>query len=175
MPKILLPDGHDVALPEGEPLGSIMPAEALAARFDGALVDLSSVPDRDGRGEPVSVGEHDGLHVLRHSTAHVMAQAVCDVWPGARYAIGPPVEDGFYYDFELPQALSPDDLEKIEARMAEIVADDQPFVREELSREEALERFADQRYKREVIEGLDESEGAGSDRVTVYRNGEWSD
>jgi len=175
MPKVQLPDGHDVALPEGEPLGSVLPPEALAARFDGALVDLSFVPDRDGKAEPVPAGEPDGLHVLRHSTAHVMAQAVCDLWPGARYAIGPPVEDGFYYDFELPEALSPSDLEKIEARMAEIVADDRPFVREELSREEALERFADQPYKREVIEGLDESEGAGSNRVTVYRNGEWSD
>ncbi|HEX9717672.1 MAG TPA: threonine--tRNA ligase, partial [Actinomycetota bacterium] len=175
MPKVQLPDGHDVALPEGEPIGSILPAEALAARFDGALVDLSFVPDRDGKAEPVSAGEPDGLHVLRHSTAHVMAQAVCDLWPRARYAIGPPVEDGFYYDFELPAALSPADLEKVEARMAEIVANDRPFVREELSREEALERFADQPYKREVIEGLDETEGAGSDRVTVYRNGEWCD
>jgi threonyl-tRNA synthetase len=125
--------------------------------------------------EPVTAEQPDGLHVLRHSTAHVMARAVCDLIPGAKYAIGPPIEDGFYYDFELPQPLTPDDLPRIEARMAEITAADQPFVREELSRQRALERFSDQPYKREIIEGLDEAEGAGADTVVVYRNGEWSD
>ena len=100
--------------------------------------------------------DDDGLHVLRHSTAHVMAQAVCDLYPGAKYAIGPPIEDGFYYDFELPEPLSSDDLPAIEARMRELVAADQPFVREEVSRAEALERFADQPFKSEIIEGLDD-------------------
>jgi threonyl-tRNA synthetase len=175
MPQIELPDGHRVALPEGEPIGSIPPPEAIVARFDGELVDLSFVPSRDGTVEPVTAEQPDGLHVLRHSTAHVMARAVCDLIPGAKYAIGPPIEDGFYYDFELPQPLTPDDLPRIEARMAEITAADQPFVREELSRQRALERFSDQPYKREIIEGLDEAEGAGADTVVVYRNGEWSD
>src|SRR5213596_1350295 len=175
MPQIELPDGHRVVLPEGEPIGSIFPPTAIVARFDGELVDLSFVSGRDGKGEPVTADEPDGLHVLRHSTAHVMAQAVCDLVPGAKYAIGPPIEDGFYYDFELPQPLTPDDLPRIEARMAEIGAADQPFVREELSRQQALERFADQPYKREIIEGLDEAEGAGADTVVVYRSGEWSD
>ncbi|HEX9824172.1 MAG TPA: threonine--tRNA ligase [Actinomycetota bacterium] len=115
------------------------------------------------------------LKVLRHSTAHVMAQAVCHLWPGARYAIGPPIQDGFYYDFELPAQLTPEDLEKIESRMKEIVAEDQAFVREELSKEEALKRFADQPFKVEIIEGVDESEGATGDAVTVYRNGAWED
>jgi len=115
------------------------------------------------------------LKVLRHSTAHVMAQAVCDLWPGAKYAIGPPIQDGFYYDFELPAQLAPEDLEKIESRMKEIVAEDQAFVREELSKEEALERFEDQPFKVEIIEGVDESEGATGDAVTVYRNGAWED
>jgi threonyl-tRNA synthetase len=175
MPQIELPDGHRVALPAGEPIGSILPPEAIVARFDGELVDLSFVPGRDGAVEPVTAEQPDGLHVLRHSTAHVMARAVCDLIPGAKYAIGPPIEDGFYYDFELPQPLTPDDLPRIEARMAEITAADQPFVREELSRQRALERFSDQPYKREIIEGLDEAEGAGADTVVVYRNGEWSD
>jgi threonyl-tRNA synthetase len=175
MPHIELPDGHRVALPAGEPIGSILPPEAIVARFDGELVDLSFVPGRDGAVEPVTAEQPDGLHVLRHSTAHVMARAVCDLIPGAKYAIGPPIEDGFYYDFELPQPLTPDDLPRIEARMAEITAADQPFVREELSRQRALERFSDQPYKREIIEGLDEAEGAGADTVVVYRNGEWSD
>jgi threonyl-tRNA synthetase len=175
MPQIELPDGHRVALPEGEPIGSILPPEAIVARSDGELVDLSFVPKRDGTVEPVTADQPDGLHVLRHSTAHVMAQAVCDLIPGAKYAIGPPIEDGFYYDFELPLPLTPDDLPRIEARMTEIRAGDQPFVREELSRQQALDRFADQPFKREIIEGLDEAEGVGTDTVVVYRSGEWSD
>jgi threonyl-tRNA synthetase len=85
------------------------------------------------------------------------------------------VENGFYYDFELPEPLTPDGLPRIEERMRQIVAADQPFVREELGRSEALERFADQPYKREIIEGLDEAEGAGSDVVSIYRNDGWSD
>ena len=175
MPKLELPDGGTVGLPEGEPIGSVLPPDAIAARVGDSLVDLAFVPSEDGAAEPVTAGEPDGLHVLRHSTAHVMAQAVCDLFPGARYAIGPPIEDGFYYDFDLPASLTPEVLPRIEERMAELVKLDQPFVREELSREEALERFADQPFKREIIESLDESEGALGDRVSVYRNNGWSD
>ncbi|MBI2239126.1 MAG: threonine--tRNA ligase [Actinobacteria bacterium] len=177
MPTLSLPDGRAVELPEGEPVGSALEPDVIAARVGGALVDLSFVPSADAPVEPVAPDTEDGLHVLRHSTAHVMAQAVCDLVPGARYAIGPPIQDGFYYDFELPEALTPDDLPRIASRMAEIVAAGQPFVREELSREDALERFADQPYKREIIEGLEESEGEGAlgDRMSVYRNGAWSD
>ena len=121
------------------------------------------------------MAEEDDLYVLRHSTAHVMAQAVCDLWPGAKFAIGPPIQDGFYYDFDLPEQLKPEDLERIEKRMRHIVKQDQPFTREELSREEALERFADQPYKVEIIEGVEEEEGAGGEAVTVYKNNGWED
>ncbi len=121
------------------------------------------------------MAEQDDLYVLRHSTAHVMAQAVCDLWPGAKYAIGPPIQDGFYYDFELPEQLTPDDLPRIEKRMRHIVKQDQPFVREEVSREEGLKRFADQPYKREIIEGVEEEEGAKGDAVSIYKNGDWED
>ena len=121
------------------------------------------------------MAEQSDLDVLRHSTAHVMAQAVCDLWPGAKYAIGPPIQDGFYYDFDLPVQLTPDDLGRIEQRMKEIVEADQSFEREELSREEALERFADQPFKREIIEGVDEEEGAGATAVSIYRNDGWQD
>jgi threonyl-tRNA synthetase len=175
MPKITF-DGKDTReLPVGEPVGSVLPADAIAARVDGRLVDLSFVPADDTAVAPITAVEEDGLHVLRHSTAHVMAQAVCDVFPGAKFAIGPAIEDGFYYDFELPDTLSPEDLPKIEGRMAQIAKEDQPFVSEQLSRDEALERFADQPYKIEIIESLDESEGALGDRVSVYGNGSWSD
>src|SRR5919198_90207 len=175
MPKLTLPDGVTVDLPDGEPVGAALGPGALAARVDGTLRDLSFVPTTDVTVEPVVPDDPDGLHVLRHSTAHVMAQAVCDLFPGAKYAIGPPTEDGFYYDFELAEPLSTDDLPKVEARMAELVDLDQSFVREELSREDALERFADQPYKREIIESLDAGEGALGDVVSVYRNNGWSD
>jgi threonyl-tRNA synthetase len=97
---------------------------------------------------------------------------VLDLWPGAKFAIGPPIEDGFYYDFDLPGGVrfSDDDLQRIEARMREIVAEKQPFVREVHTREEGLELFADQPYKREIIEGVDSSEGAGDGAVSAYRN-----
>jgi threonyl-tRNA synthetase len=175
MPRIELADGSTTELPEGEPIGSVLPAEAIAARVDGELVDLSFVPTTDGKAEPVRPGDPDGLHVLRHSAAHVLAQAVCDLWPGTKYAIGPAIEDGFYYDLELPGAISEADLARIEERMREIVGADQPFVREELSRAEALERFADQPYKREIVESLEEGEVGGGETVTVYRNDGWAD
>jgi threonyl-tRNA synthetase len=175
MPTIELTGGTTTELPEGEPLGSVLPPEAIAARVDGDLVDLSFVPKTAGKAEPVLPDDGDGLHVVRHSAAHVLAQAVCDLWPGTRYAIGPPIEDGFYYDLELPGQVSESDLAKIEDRMREIVAADQPFVREEIPRAEALERFADQPYKREIIESLEEGEVPAGDTVTVYRNDGWAD
>ena len=92
--------------------------------------------------------EESELYSLRHSAAHVMAQAVMEMFPGeAKIAIGPPIEDGFYYDFDLPRPLTPEDLESVEARMKEIIASDFEFQREVLSSEEAQERFADQPYK----------------------------
>jgi threonyl-tRNA synthetase len=174
MPNVRLRD-RVVELPEGEPIAGAVPPEAIAARVDGVLVDLSFVPAGDVEAEAVLPAEPDGLHVLRHSTAHAMAQAVCDLFPGARYAIGPPIEDGFYYDFELAEPLTPEDLPKIESRMAELVQLDQPFVREEVSRADALQRFSEQPYKLEIIEALDADEGATGDTVTVYRNNGWSD
>jgi len=175
MPKIELAGGTTTELPEGEPVGAVLPPEAIAARVDGELVDLSYVPAIDGKVEPVLPNDGDGLLVLRHSAAHVLAQAVCDLWPGTRYAIGPPIEDGFYYDLELPGQVSESDLTKIEDRMREIVAADQPFVREEIPRAEALERFADQPYKHEIIESLEEGEVPAGDTVTLYRNDGWAD
>jgi threonyl-tRNA synthetase len=175
VPNVTLPGGQTREVEAGTPVGDLTPRDAVCARVDGELVDLSWPIDRDVRAEPVQAGEPDGLHVLRHSTAHVMAQAVCDLFPGAKYAIGPPIEDGFYYDFDLPRSLTPEDLERIEARMGEIAAAAQPFVREELDRAAALERFADQPYKREIIETAEESEGALGDRFSVYGNDGWAD
>jgi threonyl-tRNA synthetase len=102
--------------------------------------------------------EESKLYRLRHSAAHVMAQAVLEKFPEGKVAIGPPIEDGFYYDFELPRPLTPEDLEEIEARMREIIKNDSPFVREVVSAEEAKEIFKDQPYKLELIEGLEKGD-----------------
>ena len=121
----------------------------------------------------VTPDSDDGREVLRHSTAHVMAQAVTDLFPGAKYAIGPAIADGFYYDFELPDGahFTDDDLGRIEARMREIVKADEPFVREELDREHAIAHFADQPYKIEIIERVDPDDageiGDGHDDLGV--------
>ena len=177
MAKLTLADGSRIDLPDGEPIGSVLDAKAIAVRVDGELRDLSFVPAGDAEVGAVAASEPDGLHVLRHSSAHVLAQAVCDLYPGTKYAIGPPVQDGFYYDFLLPESVSTEDLPRIEARMREIVERDQPFIREELSRADALALFADQDFKREILEKLGEEEGeVGSGHsVTLYRNGDWYD
>ena len=107
--------------------------------------------------------------MLRHSAAHVLAQAVTDLFPGAKYAIGRPVEDGFYYDFDVPEPFTPEDLERIGVCLREVVAQGQPFRRQELSQQDGLALFADQPYKREIIQATEESEGAGP-VVPVYRN-----
>jgi threonyl-tRNA synthetase len=175
VPKVTFAGGEVREVDAGTPLAALLPAEAICARLDGEPVDLARTIEADAALEPILASEPDGLRVLRHSTAHVMAQAVCDLHPGAAYAIGPAIDDGFYYDFDLPSSLTPEDLERIEARMRQIAAAGQPFVREELSRSEALARFADQPFKREIIEGAEAAEGALGDRFSVYRNDGWAD
>ena len=186
---VKLPDGSARTVPEGATaadlaasIGRGLAKAAVAATVDGNQVDLSTVLADGSTVAIVTADSDEGRYVLRHSTAHVMAQAVTDLFPGAKYAIGPAIEDGFYYDFALPggTAFSEDDLARIEARMRAIVGEDQPFVREELSREEGLARFADQPLKVEIIEGVDPAEGAEGGAVSVYRNsvdpsGGWAD
>ena len=133
---------------------------------DGHEVDLGR-PLADGDDVAIITDDSDdGRHVLRHSTAHVMAQAVTQLFPGAKFSIGPAIENGFYYDFELPggATFSDDDLAAIEARMREIVKADQPFVRSEVSADEALEVFADQPYKVEIIERVQRARRRRRDR-----------
>ncbi len=178
---ITLPDGSTKELPAGSSgadlaasIGPRLAKAAVVTKVNGVETDLT-VPLSDGAAVAIITGDSaEGRYVLRHSTAHVMAQAVCDLWPGARYAIGPPIEDGFYYDFELPGGahFSDDDLERIEARMRAIVAENQPFVREEHTIDEGLALFADQPFKVEIIEGVEVAEGAGDGVVSAYRNTE---
>jgi threonyl-tRNA synthetase len=176
VPTLTLPEGLTVELPEGEPVGAALPKGTVAARVDGELRDLSFVPSKATVVEPIDPRSDEGLHVLRHSTAHVLAQAVCELFPGTRYAIGPAVAEGFYYDFDIPEPVHAKDLAAIDRKMRQIVKRRQPFVREEVPRSEALERFADQPFKREIIGSADiEGEAVTGDTVTVYANGDWAD
>lgn len=176
---LTLPDGTTRAFPRGVQAGDVaasigkrLAAAAVAARIDGSLVDLTREIDTDANVAIVTAETPEGREVLRHSTAHVLAQAVTDLFPGASYAIGPPIADGFYYDFDLPRGerFSEDDLTRIEERMREIISAGQPFVREEVDATAGLELFADQPFKREIIEGVDASEGAAANGVSIYRN-----
>jgi len=114
--------------------------------------------------------EEEKMEIMRHSAAHIMAEAVQSLFPDAKFGIGPAIENGFYYDFELPRSLTPDDLPFIEAKMSEIVASDTPFVREEITREEAKELFSNQPYKLELIDEIEENE-----KVSLYRQGSFVD
>jgi threonyl-tRNA synthetase len=176
---VKLPDGSTRQYPAGvtpadvaASIGRRLADAAVAASVDGMTVDLDRPISADAELAILTADSPDGLYVLRHSTAHVLAQAVLDLFPGARYAIGPPIADGFYYDFELPNGahFSETDLERIDARMREIVGEAQPFVRDELDQAAGLELFADQPFKREIIEGAEDSEGAAAGVVSVYRN-----
>jgi len=184
---VRLPDGSTkefdagtTAIQFAESIGPRLARAAVAATFDGVQVDLDT-PLPDGAEVTVVTAESDaGRGVLRHSTAHVLAQAVLRLWPGAHYAIGPVIEDGFYYDFELPDGarFSDDDLGRITSTMREIMAEDQPFKRREHTIGEGLALFEDQPFKREIIErvgsGHDEVDAAAGDaaanQVSTYWN-----
>ena len=178
---IILPDGSEKVIgPDGTgadlatQLGSRAANDALIAVANGTQLDLNQpLPD----GASVSLifpASEEGLEVLRHSTAHVLAQAVLALYPGATFSIGPPIEDGFYYDFDLPdgQTFSGDDLERIFAKMKEIVGRKQPFIRSEIQREEADQLFADHPYKLEILDGEadDPTSGPQGGVITTYRN-----
>ena len=185
--SVFLPDGSSRSLPAGSTagdlaasIGSRLAKAAVAAVVDGEEWDLGRPLPDGAKVAVVTADSEAGRHVLRHSTAHVLAQAVTQLIPGAKYSIGPAIEDGFYYDFDLPggRTFTEDDLAAIDARMREIIAAAQPFERMELPADAALEAFADQPYKREIIERVrggasdtvDSTEVGGGDVISVYRN-----
>ena len=188
---VRLPDGSTKELPAGttalgmaSAIGKRLAAAAVAAVVDDREVDLDTVLPDGAVVAVVTADSDQGRTVIRHSTAHVLAQAVLDLWPGAQYAIGPAITDGFYYDFALPggATFSDDDLERITVRMQAIMAEDQSFVREEHAIDEGLALFADQPFKREIITGVAgdaelQAEASadiapGATVVTTYRNTE---
>jgi threonyl-tRNA synthetase len=176
-------DAHATAIQALKALEAVR-GQIVAARVDGQAWDLDRpVPD-GAEVDGILADSEEGRSILRHSTAHVMAQAVTDLFPGAKWAIGPPVEDGFYYDFDVARPFTPDDLERIEARMTELLREKQRFVREEVAREDAKVEFAEQPYKIEIIDLVGDGSiaasvdapdtpdvsASGEPTFTVYRN-----
>ena len=173
---VTLPDGKTVDVSSGTRVEELAARAGVkrgivAAKVNGRLVDLSRALDHDATLEWVSPESPDGLDTLRHSTAHLMAQAVQNLFPGTQVTIGPTIENGFYYDFKRSEPFSPEELERIEKRMQELVKADLKIVREELPRGEAIDLFRSmgEHYKVEIIEGIPD------ERVSLYRQGDWLD
>lgn len=179
MPVITLPDGSqrqfeqpvsvaDVALN----IGAGLAKAALAGRVNGKLVDTSFIIHDDVQLGIVTERDADGIEVIRHSTAHLLANAVQDLFPGAQVTIGPVIEDGFFYDFAYERAFTPEDLQKIEARMTEISQSDLPVQRVVMSRDEAVAAFdkLGEKYKVQIIQELPASE-----EISIYKQGAWMD
>jgi threonyl-tRNA synthetase len=179
--EITLPDGSPRKLPAGTTagglaasIGSRLAKAAVIAQVNGAERDLAAELHDGDAVAIVTADSERGLFTIRHSTAHVLAQAVLDLFPGATFGIGPPVEDGFYYDFSLPggTTFSPDDLERIEARMREIIAEQQPFLRDEIPADEARQVFAGHPFKLEIIDdaSTDPMSATESGLARTYEN-----
>lgn len=178
---IILPDGSERHLaPESTgadlaaDIGGRAAREALIAVADGIQIDLDTALPNNSQVSLIFGNSEEGTEVLRHSTAHVLAQAVLSLYPGATFSIGPPIQDGFYYDFDLPgdQTFNDDDLAAIESKMREIVGRKQPFIRSEVDRATANELFADHPYKLEILDGEadDPMSGPEGGVITTYRN-----
>ena len=173
---VTFPDGKSVDVRPGAKIEELavsagVKKTAVAAKIDGHPVDLSSAIDKDCALEFLQPDSAEGLDVLRHSTAHLMAQAVQGLFPGTQVTIGPTIEDGFYYDFKSERAFTPEDLALIEKRMEELAKADLKVVREEMPRRDAIELFRKmgENYKVEIIEGI------ADDKVSLYRQGDWVD
>ncbi len=176
---IMLPDGSvkqfDGPVTGAELAAAIGPGlakAALAIKIEGEVLDLSRSIDVDSTVEIITRKSDDALDLIRHDTAHVMAEAVQALYPGTQVTIGPSIENGFYYDFARDEPFTPDDLEKIEAKMMEIIKRDDSFIREEWDRDDAIRHFTDigEKYKAQLINDLPATE-----TISIYRQGDWMD
>jgi threonyl-tRNA synthetase len=179
MPNIRLPDGSSKSFPGpvtvaeiASAIGAGLARAALAGKVDGKLVDTSYRVERDADVAIVTPKSPEGLDILRHSTSHLMAQAVQELYPGAQVTIGPVIENGFYYDFSYKRPFTPDDLAAIEKRMAEIAKKDLPVERKIMSRDEAVKFFQSigEKYKAEIIAAI-----PGQEQISLYGQGNWID
>ena len=179
MPTISLPDGsqrqfdqavsvHDIAMDIGPGLAKA----ALAGKVNGEVVDTSFVMESDAELSIITARDDEGLEVIRHSSAHLMAQAVKQLYPDAQVTIGPVIEDGFFYDFAMETMLTPDDLLAIEKRMQELIKKKIPIARSEMARDEAVSYFRGlgEEYKAEIIESIPEDQV-----LSLYQQGDFTD
>src|SRR5512142_532909 len=186
--ELELPDGKTLTVPDGATgadaaaaIGPGLARAALAVKVDGEVRDLARpLPDNHGPAKLEIITDRSGeeaLQLIRHDAAHVLAAAVMELYPGVKISIGPPIENGFYYDFDFPDgvSLSEADFERIEAKMREHIAADEPFVREDVPAQDALDRFLreDQDYKVELIEDLIRDDGVPT--VSLYTNAPFTD
>lgn len=169
--KLTLPDGKVLEIERGttvyeaaKKIGARLAEAVVAGKIDGKTYDLSHKIMHGGKFELLKPDTGEGLEIFRHSTAHIMAQAILRAFPGAKLTIGPVVEEGFYYDIDYPTPFTPEDFRKIEQEMSKIVVEEQPFERREISKEEALALYPDNPYKRELINGI------ADEKVSVYYN-----
>ena len=169
MAKVTLPDGSTLEVADGttakqlaEQIGPGLAKAAVAAKVNGQLVDLSAPISGEAEVQITTLKDDEGLDVMRHSCAHVMAEAICSIWPDTKLVYGPTVEDGFYYDIDLDEQIRPTDFERIEEKMAEIVKADEPFIRIEMTKTDALTKLAGDKYKTDNINR------AGSDSISFY-------
>ncbi len=176
--SVILPDGSVKKVPAGttveelaRSIGPGLARDAIAAKFDGRIVGLSEPLEHGGHITILTFDDPEGRDVYRHSAAHVMAQAVKKLYPDARLGIGPAIEDGFYYDFDIDEALTPEDLERIEEVMWEIVEEDIPFQCIELDKDEAQDLFGEleEEYKQELIQEMEDED------ITAYKHGGFVD
>ena len=177
MIKITFPDGAVKEFPKGitvkevaESISKSLAKKALAGKVNGELVDFDRPIEEDASIEIVTPDHEDALGILRHSTAHLLAHALTRLYPGIHFGVGPAIETGFYYDTDMPNQLTEDALPEVEAEMMKIVKENYPIVRREVSRKEALEIFANDPYKVELINGLPEDE-----TITVYQQEDFVD
>ncbi|WP_278902485.1 threonine--tRNA ligase [Dolosigranulum pigrum] len=175
--KITLPDGSVKEFPAGSSTKDVAASIAkslekagLAGKFNGELVDYTRPLHEDGTLEIVTEKHEDALGILRHSTAHLMAQAIKRLFPEVKFGVGPAIETGFYYDTDTEETISEDDLEAIEKEMKKITSESLPIIRDELSREEALELFKNDPYKVELIQDLPDDEV-----ISIYKQGDFVD
>ena len=173
MAKVTLPDGRILEITDGttakqlaEQIGPGIAKAAVAAKVNGKLVDLFTPINGETTVQLITLKDEEGLEVMRHSCAHIMAEAICSIWSETKLVYGPTVEDGFYYDVDLDEPIRPSDFERIEEKMAEIIKADEPFIRKEMSKSEALEKLAGDKYKTDNVSHSD------SDVISFYSHGD---
>jgi len=173
MAKVQLPDGTVLESPDGttvkefaDLIGAGLAKAAISGKLNGIVVDLSTPVTGDAKLIILTDKDEEGLEIIRHSSAHIMAEAICSIWPDARLVYGPTVRNGFYYDIDLAETIHPEDFERIEKKMSEIIKADLPFKRIEMTREKAIERVASDKYK---TDNINRAEG---DVLSFYGHGD---